>query len=379
MMKNNLILGVQDFIKMLKGTFCIAVLCVMGFVDAKNLGEGVSTRTTLQPSAPAVTPPASPRVTTRQGVQPLYPVVSAASVNPFTGQQTVQRPIVPVSQYQGPAVKQPPLQIEATKAEEGGWFDSLFDYESYLTRLMPAAGLSAGHAVLAGVVGTTTAIFLGPTIAGYVGLMGALKLAGTALLLDRVGYSLRNGAITETTAVKMIKDGLEQRINDSGAYPTCAMQLEASSNGVDFVNNGQVDDRVFEIACKQLREEIKKNSLIILTDAKESLQQDAINYEIGELRKKYGSSKISEYVKNLESAQDANKLRAYVSEYIRSKNIVAGKAEKALQARKEAGKAEKALQVRKEAAEKAKTAAQQSTQPQAATSLWWPKWSSNVQ
>jgi len=356
-MKNNLILGVQGFRKMLKSMFFVVILCTVSVGQARVVsGAQVADQ---QPTAPTVAAEVqvSPRRMQPVKVQQPVSVVSQepqittapTPSAPLTSPRGTVRSIYPalepaVSQQTEPQEQskfiqggvQPRMAPQATdQIQDGGWFSTLFDSQSYLAQLLSKTGLSKeGKVALTTTVGTAAAIFLG--LAGYTGLMAALSLAGGAVALEKIGYLYRNGTITETAAVERVKDIMEQKINDTGMYPTYAMQIEALTNNRDFVNNRQVDDRVFNLARQQLVEQVRKNSAIALTDPKESLNQDNINNAIMELRKNHGSVNMNQFVKNLEGTADADKYRAYVSEYLRAKRIVAITAEKVLQARKEA-------------------------------------------
>lgn len=395
-MKNNLILNVQNFKKLFRSIFIVGVLFVTGFVSARaaRSGSGQVPQAVKPTSVPVATPKPTPLVTPTPaptGAVQLAPVQSSRYLPSAPIMSPRDRlPIDQVKPQQAPEewvtavlahpvpwsndVKawadknwdafspeqqfrinqnyaqrmqllesqqkfvQGPVQSEV-RPEDQQKEETLFDSQSYLMQFLSKTGLSRdGQIALAAaggtVAATAAAIFLGPTIAGYIGLQGALSLAGGSVALSKIGYAYRNKALTEAGAIERVKNILEQKINDTGMYPTYAMQIEALNNNRDFVNNGQVDDHIFKLACQQLAEQILKDSRMGLADKKESLKQDQINNAIRELRKELGSVNIKEYVKNLENTHDSNKYRAYVSEYMRAKNIVAIAAEKALQERR---------------------------------------------
>lgn len=209
------------------------------------------------------------------------------------------------------------------KIEEPGRFGSLFDYESYLNKFVPEGGVSGGMGALMGAVGAVTALNFGPAILGYLGYMGALKLAGTAWGLDRIAAGIRMGHWSRADAVDMVKNIFEQIINDGGAYPTYKVQIEGLKNDNEFSAVTKLDKSIIDDARAKLIAEIKERqkNLDNPENANDKARQDAINAAIANIQSttfKQGDS-VEQYANKLADQGNAVQCQAFVSEFVRAR------------------------------------------------------------
>jgi len=278
----------------------------------------------------------------QSGVNPFLP---AAPAPVQTQQQTNPFISTPAAPTAAPLPFAAPKK-EITKAKDQGILSTLWDYQSSLAKLiMPGKDLTKGQTVVATVAGTAAGIYMGPTMLGYLGLMGALKLGGSVLLFDRIADVYQTGGYaSRREAIEATKNGLEQFIIDSGAYPTYNSQIEGLGNPNEFAITARLDEDIVSQARTELIDKIRaERDELLRTNSEERKRQDAIDQAINNLRTsnfRGDHKQYAEVLKNMPSAE----CQAYISELTRAKTHVAvmdGK-EKEAQAKEKAAAGEPA-------------------------------------
>lgn len=300
----------------------------------------------------------------------LSSVQKNAIANYIATQKQLQAMQTQIEQLKKAGMREAVLPIGEVKIEkpaEKGWLASWFGYEpSQLTptqhMAMGAAGaLAAGTAVL-------TAGIWGPALAAtaaYIGVKGALGLAGTAYTVSTIKFALKTGAMTTPGAIALRKIELGKTLT-GGRYPTFELQLEALRERwrAELLATGEdLNDNIFVSACIEMADDIKKLAGDRTPEAekKDKLINDIVtecrnkNYTEGTTPQQYIENIRKELLGN--ALNTPEQLSAYNSELERAQkriNLEVAQYEARIQSEKEA----EALKVKaKEAASAAVGAA----------------------
>lgn len=262
-------------------------------------------------------------------------------------------------------------QVKIEKPAEKGWLSSWFGYEP--SQLTPVQNMAAGAAgvVIAGAAALTAGVW-GPALASaaaYIGVKGALGLAGTAYTVSTIKFALKTGAATTAGAITLRKIELS-KVLEGGRYPAFELQLEALRDKwrAELLAPGEdLNDSIFVSACVEMADDIKKLSEK-RTD-KELETARLIIQAVNQCREESNSQRATpqQYINNIEIAlrnrtiDTPEKLSAYNSELERAKKRIDLEVAQH-EARKQAEKEAEALK------EKAQEAASVATE--AAKTIW---------
>ena len=220
-----------------------------------------------------------------------------------------------------------PEGIQA-KPKTTSYWESLFDYEGLIAKLLPQDWTGAKAAALAAAMGTAGAAIayflpqLSDNMTAATAAMAALSASSMYAAISRGIDRLQKGAWTIDGAIEDIKHNLEQKTNDKGMYPT----FESVDVG-DFINLLNIDENIWYQAILRLKNDIQEKQKNIFTKLPQvAEQQTKINNKIKEIQNYYEDilDDSETYVAKLEKDHpDLFYYQAILSEYLRAQERIA--------------------------------------------------------